>query len=277
MGGWTERTRGAAGTHDPLYATVLLLDSGSTSLALVACDLDSFVSTRVASTAKSKYGVGYTILSMSGTHSGASTADPRSKWHAATEDKIVDAIGEARQGLFPAEIGVPPPGAPTWHSIGARSGGTRAHGGGGIRTGAVASAGPDGNIMVVRDAGKIRAVVVNYAARATVLGPRTWNSPRIIPALCGATWKRRRRARCACSCRARRATSVRTASASRGTARGLRQSIRWAANWPRRCCDWSRSRSRCPGGAAFTDSPSVVEIANRWQPQERLRSGSRRA
>src|SRR5690242_18349556 len=57
MGGYSDRTHGATGTHDPLYATVLVLDSGATSLALVTCDLRSFVSTRVGELARQKFGV----------------------------------------------------------------------------------------------------------------------------------------------------------------------------------------------------------------------------
>src|SRR5689334_13015284 len=47
MGGYSDRKGPATGTHDPLYATVLVLESGDNSVALVTCDLRSFVSTRV--------------------------------------------------------------------------------------------------------------------------------------------------------------------------------------------------------------------------------------
>ena len=171
MGGWPERTRGASGTHDPLYATVLLLESGDASLALVACDLEAFVSTRIAAQAKQKFGVGYTILAMSGTHSGPSAADPRSHWHTATEDKIVDAIGEARAALFPAEIRVAAGRAYLAFNRRKVSEG-RAH---------MWWRNPDGmpshpldptvNVITIHEAAKLRAVVVNYAARASLLGP----------------------------------------------------------------------------------------------------------
>src|SRR5438128_7602800 len=58
MGGYGSRTAGATGTHDPLYVTVLVLESGETSVAFVTCDLRSFVSTRVGELAKQKFGVG---------------------------------------------------------------------------------------------------------------------------------------------------------------------------------------------------------------------------
>src|SRR5499433_773282 len=73
MGGYGNRTAGATGVHDPLYATVLALESGETSLALVTCDLRSFVSTRVGELAQQKFGVRNTVISVSHTHSGPLT------------------------------------------------------------------------------------------------------------------------------------------------------------------------------------------------------------
>src|SRR5690349_7705990 len=84
MAGYSERTHGATGVHDPLYATVLLLESGSTTAALIACDLASFTSTRIAAEARRKFGIAYTVLSMSGTHSGPA---PSAKWTAFAEEK----------------------------------------------------------------------------------------------------------------------------------------------------------------------------------------------
>ena len=104
MGGYGNRTAGATGTHDPLYATVLLLESGETRLALVTCDLRSFVSTRVGYLAREKFGVPNTVISVSHTHSGPVTWELRSPWYAQAEDKMVAAIGEAKQAMFPAEL-----------------------------------------------------------------------------------------------------------------------------------------------------------------------------
>src|SRR5271169_1190362 len=56
MGGYADRQGGATGTHDPLYATVLVIESGGNTLALVTCDLRSFVSTRVGELARQKFG-----------------------------------------------------------------------------------------------------------------------------------------------------------------------------------------------------------------------------
>src|SRR5690348_5759739 len=101
MAGYPERTRGAAGVHDPIQATVLLLESAEVRVALVACDLATFTSPRIATLAREKFGVAHTILALSGTHSGPAASG---KWIASAEDKILDAIGEARKSMFPAEI-----------------------------------------------------------------------------------------------------------------------------------------------------------------------------
>src|ERR1700680_2476455 len=70
MGGYSARTHGATGTHDPLFATVLIIADAKNSLALVTCDLRSFVSTRVAAEAKRRYGIQTTLIDVSHTHSG---------------------------------------------------------------------------------------------------------------------------------------------------------------------------------------------------------------
>ena len=104
MGGYGNRTAGATGTHDPLYATVLVLESGETSLALVTCDLRSFVSVRVGEVAKRKFGAGNTVISVSHTHSGPLTWELRSSWYAEAEDKMAAAIGEAKRSMCPAQL-----------------------------------------------------------------------------------------------------------------------------------------------------------------------------
>jgi neutral ceramidase len=104
MGGYSARKGNATGTHDPLYATVIVLESGTQSLALVTADLRSFVSTRVGDLARQKFGITTTIISVSHTHSGPLTWELRSPWYAEAEDKMVDAIGKAHAAMFPATL-----------------------------------------------------------------------------------------------------------------------------------------------------------------------------
>jgi hypothetical protein len=164
MAGWAERTRGATGVHDPLSATVLLLDSGAASLAVVSCDLEAFTSARIAEQARQKFGVTHTILAMSGTHSGPASA-------AAAEDKILDAIGAARKAEFPAEIAVATGRAYLAFNRRKVTDG-RAHMW--WRNPEMVPShplDPAVYVIAVRDAQKVRAVLVNYAARAAVVGP----------------------------------------------------------------------------------------------------------
>src|ERR1700692_190653 len=70
MGGYSARKHGSTGLHDPLYATVLVIESGNNSIALVTCDLRSFVSTRVGELAKQKFNIQTTLIDVSHDHSG---------------------------------------------------------------------------------------------------------------------------------------------------------------------------------------------------------------
>jgi neutral ceramidase len=172
MGGYASRTAGATGTHDPLYATVLVLESGDTSLALVTCDLRSFVSTRVGEVAQSKFGITHTVISVSHTHSGPLTWEARTPWYTAAEDKMVQAIGEARQSLFPARI------AAATGQIYLGFNRRKAAGGRAVMWWRNAEKLPSHpldpalNVIRIQDQDqKTRAVLVNYACHPSVLGP----------------------------------------------------------------------------------------------------------
>ena len=117
--------------RDPLYARVLVLKSGNVSLAIVSADLILFASEKVITEAKAKWGVDHVILSATHTHAAMAprglfinppaapdwTRNPKGPassvdwpglssdpWYAATEAKIVAAIGKAMKNLFPARI-----------------------------------------------------------------------------------------------------------------------------------------------------------------------------
>lgn len=172
MGGYSERKGAATGTHDPLFATVLVIESGDNSLALVTCDLRSFVSTRVGELAKQKFGVKNTIISVSHTHSGPLTWEARTAWYTEAEDKMVEAIGKAKAAMFPASLEIS-----TGHIY---LGFNRRKVEDGRATMWWRNAeklpshplDPTVNALQVKDdAGKTRAVVVNFACHPSVLGP----------------------------------------------------------------------------------------------------------
>lgn len=104
MGGYAARKGNATGTHDPLYATVLVIESGGKRLALVTADLRSFVSERVGRLAKMRYSIDNTIISVSHTHSGPLTWEEVDAWYTGAESKMVDAIGAAVQKLEPVTL-----------------------------------------------------------------------------------------------------------------------------------------------------------------------------
>ena len=117
--------------RDPLYARVLVLKDQHLSLAIVSLDLIVFASPKVIAEAKAQWGVEHVILCATHTHAGMAprgliiqppgapdwtrhgagpgaavdwpglSADP---WYAATEEKIVAAMGKALQNLFAARI-----------------------------------------------------------------------------------------------------------------------------------------------------------------------------
>jgi neutral ceramidase len=108
MGGYAARKHGSTGLHDPLYATVLVIETANNSVAFVTCDLRSFVSTRVGELAKQKFNIQTTLIDVSHDHSGPLTWELRSPWYAEAEDKMVEAIGRPvsifRRGRFTLAI-----------------------------------------------------------------------------------------------------------------------------------------------------------------------------
>lgn len=172
MGGYAARKGAATGTHDPLLATVLVIESGGTKLALVTADLRSFVSTRVGEAAKQRFGVDHTVISVSHTHSGPLTWEKRTPWYADAENKMIEAIGRANSSLEPVTIGVA--------SGSAYLGFNRRKIVDGKATmwwrneEKLPSHPQDStvNVVVVSGAdGKARAVLVNFACHPSVLGP----------------------------------------------------------------------------------------------------------
>jgi hypothetical protein len=99
MGGYAARKGVAAGTHDPLQATVLVLESPGEKFAWITADLRSFVSTRVGEEVKRRFSIGHTIISVSHTHSGPLTWEARTPWYTEAEDKMIEAVGKAASSM----------------------------------------------------------------------------------------------------------------------------------------------------------------------------------
>ncbi len=172
MGGYSDRKGNATGTHDPLYATVLVLESGDQSLALVTCDLRSFVSTRVGDLTRRRFGVRSTIISVSHTHSGPLTWEARTPWYAQAEDKMVEAIGQAHAAMFPATLEFATGNVTLGFNRRKVTDGRATMWWRNQEKLPSHPVDPTVSALIIKDSGsKTRAVLVNYACHPSVLGP----------------------------------------------------------------------------------------------------------
>jgi len=116
MYGYSKRSCGPAnGTHDPLFAKVLLLESGDARMAIVTLDLGSMVSDNLRRDVASKLNIPLLLLSASHTHSAPSflpfgsnpsSGEAASAYLSELERKIFNAIQAASKSMFPAKLGI---------------------------------------------------------------------------------------------------------------------------------------------------------------------------
>lgn len=179
MGGYGARQGPSTGVHDPLFATVLLLKADGVSVAIISCDVLSFPSERILALAHERKLADYVLIAATHDHSGPITwrdknwPSPNRSWYSETEDKILTAIEEASKKLFPARIAagfgeiylghnrrkVAVDGKVTMFWRNAER----------LPTSPVDPT--FGVIRVDDETGKPRAVLVNYACHAVVMGP----------------------------------------------------------------------------------------------------------
>lgn len=179
MGGYAARQGPSTGVHDPLYATVLLLRAEGVSVALVSGDLRSFPSARVVTLVRERKLAEHVLLSVTHNHSGPLTWEDQSwpskdkSWFAATEDKILSAIEAASKQMFPARI------AAGFGEIYLGHNRRQLAANGKVtmlwrneQRQPTSPLDPTVGVIRVDDAtGKPRAILVNYAMHAVVLGP----------------------------------------------------------------------------------------------------------
>lgn len=116
MYGYRDRECGPSnGTHDPLYAKALVLESGGSRMAIVTLDLGSIVSERLKDEVRAKLGI--TVLLLAASHSHSAPAflpfgsapvrdDAGARYRTELEQKIFGAIEQASTSMFPARLGV---------------------------------------------------------------------------------------------------------------------------------------------------------------------------
>lgn len=188
MQGYENRKGVSTGVHDPLWARVLVVKSDETSLAFVSLDLVDFASQAVVDGARQHYAIEHVLLSSSHTHSGPRTMlwgdggppredrtwpSPDHSWYAATEQKLLAAIGEASRQLEPVSL-VP---AMTFAELGYNR--RKVDDDGAVK---MLWQNPERKpshpldarvgLLVFKDAqNRARAVIVNFACHAVILGP----------------------------------------------------------------------------------------------------------
>ncbi len=113
LSGYSARTSGSIGVLDPLQARALVLECGDKRMAFVAMDIIEFPSARVVEEAKKRFGIGLVLLNASHTHFGPNfhsrrwpEPDGGKKAFRQTEDRVIEAIGQAAENMFPARLSV---------------------------------------------------------------------------------------------------------------------------------------------------------------------------
>ncbi len=179
MGGYSERKGASTGVHDPLFATVLVLQADGISVAIISCDLRSFPSERIITLARERKLADHVLLAVTHNHSGPLTWEDQTwpskdqSWFAATEDKILSALEAASKQVFPVRI------AAGFGEVYLGHNRRKVAADGKVtmlwRNAEKLPTSPlDPTLGVIRidDAtGKPRVIIVNYACHAVVLGP----------------------------------------------------------------------------------------------------------
>jgi neutral ceramidase len=177
MGGYGARKEANRGVHDPLLAKVLLLKSDNRQFGIVTYDLVLFASSRVAREAREKLGISPVLQIATHTHSGPIPKDRQSPeqdaWFRATEDKVLQALREAQSRYMPAQLSVLEGSVYIGHNRRkVKEDGTVAMFWRNADRIPTAPVDPRIGILRFTDAaGRVLAVLVNYACHAVVLGP----------------------------------------------------------------------------------------------------------
>ena len=183
MYGYSNRKCGPAnGTHDPLFAKVLVLEAGDSRLAIVTTDLGSLVSENLRRDVASKLNIPVLLLSASHTHSAPaflpfgsapSSTDEARSYLAELERKIFGAIEKASQSMFPARLGIGKGSLQLgYNRLLLREDGRARAVFDNLERIPYGPVDPEIVLLRVEDGeGRAKALLVHYAAHAVVLGP----------------------------------------------------------------------------------------------------------
>ena len=183
MYGYANRKCGPSnGTHDSLFAKVLVLEAGDSRMALVTSDLGSLVSENLRRDVASKLDIPVLLLSASHTHSApaflpfgsapASGAEAQT-YLAEIERKIFAAIQEASRSMFPARLGIGKGSLQLgYNRLLVREDGRARAVFDNLERIPYGPVDPEIVLLRIEDVdGRARALLVHYAAHAVVLGP----------------------------------------------------------------------------------------------------------
>jgi neutral ceramidase len=183
MYGYANRKCGpSSGTHDPLHAKVLVLQSGETRVAFVTSDLGSLVSENLRRDVATRLGIPVLLLSASHTHSAPSflpfgsapaAGAQATAYQQELEGKIFTAIERAAGSMFPARLGVGKGSLQLgYNRLLPREDGRARALFDNLQRVPYGPVDPEIVLLRVEDAdGKTRALLVHYAVHAVVLGP----------------------------------------------------------------------------------------------------------
>ena len=183
MYGYANRKCGPAnGTHDPLFAKVLVLEAGDSRMALVTADVGSLVSDQLRRDVAAKLGIPVLLLAASHTHSAPAflpfgsapaSSDEARAYLAEIERKIFGAIEAASRSMFPARLGVGRGSLQLgYNRLLVREDGRARAVFDNLDRVPYGPVDPEIVLLRVEDAeGRAKALLVHYAVHAVVLGP----------------------------------------------------------------------------------------------------------
>ncbi len=187
MYGYANRKCGPAqGTHDPLFAKVLVLEAGQSKMAMVSLDLGSIVAENLRREVAEKLGIPVLLLSASHTHSAPAFLAPAgtgagmspgpsesSPYLLEIEKKIFGAIREAASAMFAARLGIGRGSLQLgYNRLLLRDDGRARALFDNLQRVPYGPVDPEFTLLRVEDeAGTVRALLVHYACHAVCLGP----------------------------------------------------------------------------------------------------------
>ena len=292
MEGYESRKQGSTGVHDPLFTRVVVVKSAETSIAFVACDLVGFVSESVVKGAWEKFGIQHVLISSSHTHGGPSTSiwdsydvagpdrnwpSPEKSWYAATEEKLLRTIGEAASQLEPVTL------VPALNFVYL-----------GYNRRLVDDAGnttmlwrnserrpthpldPRIGLMVFRNArGEPRAVIVNYACHAVVLGPDNLQISADYPGVMCDYVEKQLGGKAICLFEQGAAGDINPYDATMPVKDGAFEAVRRTGlAMGEKVVEAVRQSARHKGGEGRIQvTHDVLEFPHRWKPEKKVRVG----